>query len=873
MKKTKLLTSLAVSSFIAVSVLLVNGQNVKAATYKDISTGSLINVNSKKDFTIIFNRDVNRNTINGSIKIVNLKDNSNIPFAVNNSSDNKINISLGSNYKNGEEYSIIIDQTIEDKYGIKLDKPYKYSFKTKSSSSSGSSSSSNSNTSKQQSITNATASVEKAENSKIQSDVNSAKTLVNALADNSDKTSLLNRLQAVQNIIDANTTAQQKLSEATTAVENAESSKTQADVDSAKTKVNALADSSDKTSLLNRLQAVQNIIDANTTAQQKLSEATTAVENAESSKTQADVDSAKTKVNALADSSDKTSLLNRLQAVQNIIDANTTAQQKLSEATTAVENAESSKTQADVDSAKTKVNALADSSDKTSLLNRLQAVQNIIDANTTAQQKLSEATTAVENAESSKTQADVDSAKTKVNALADSSDKTSLLNRLQAVQNIIDANTTAQQKLSEATTAVENAESSKTQADVDSAKTKVNALADSSDKTSLLNRLQAVQNIIDANTTAQQKLSEATTAVENAESSKTQADVDSAKTKVNALADSSDKTSLLNRLQAVQNEIDANTTAQQKLSEATTAVENAESSKTQADVDSAKTKVNALADSSDKTSLLNRLQAVQNIIDVANGDIKTPEEFSTAIKNSLKNFDSSLTINIENYSSEQYNLSSIMSEIFKENPDLNFGYKSSHFSGTTSNGIVTATITFSYYDTQSNLINKSNQISSKVTEIVNSVTNATMSDYDKELALHDYLVNNCQYDQRVIDGTIPDNSDNTYNAYGALINGSAVCQGYADAMYRLLKGVGIESMSVSGTATNGVETENHAWNIVKIGGQYYQLDATFDDPSYKDGSNHPTHDYFNVTDDLLAQDHTWDRDSYPVCNSSEYSYK
>jgi transglutaminase/protease-like cytokinesis protein 3 len=696
MKKTKLLTSLAVSSFIAVSVLLVNGQNVKAATYKDISTGSLINVNSKKDFTIIFNRDVNRNTINGSIKIVNLKDNSNIPFAVNNSSDNKINISLGSNYKNGEEYSIIIDQTIEDKYGIKLDKPYKYSFKTKSSSSSGSSSSSNSNTSKQQSITNATASVEKAENSKIQSDVNSAKTLVNALADNSDKTSLLNRLQAVQNIIDANTTAQQKLSEATTAVENAESSKTQADVDSAKTKVNALADSSDKTSLLNRLQAVQNIIDANTTAQQKLSEATTAVENAESSKTQADVDSAKTKVNALADSSDKTSLLNRLQAVQNIIDANTTAQQKLSEATTAVENAESSKTQADVDSAKTKVNALADSSDKTSLLNRLQAVQNIIDANTTAQQKLSEATTAVENAESSKTQADVDSAKTKVNALADSSDK---------------------------------------------------------------------------------------------------------------------------------------------------------------------------------TSLLNRLQAVQNIIDVANGDIKTPEEFSTAIKNSLKNFDSSLTINIENYSSEQYNLSSIMSEIFKENPDLNFGYKSSHFSGTTSNGIVTATITFSYYDTQSNLINKSNQISSKVTEIVNSVTNATMSDYDKELALHDYLVNNCQYDQRVIDGTIPDNSDNTYNAYGALINGSAVCQGYADAMYRLLKGVGIESMSVSGTATNGVETENHAWNIVKIGGQYYQLDATFDDPSYKDGSNHPTHDYFNVTDDLLAQDHTWDRDSYPVCNSSEYSYK
>jgi transglutaminase/protease-like cytokinesis protein 3 len=148
-----------------------------------------------------------------------------------------------------------------------------------------------------------------------------------------------------------------------------------------------------------------------------------------------------------------------------------------------------------------------------------------------------------------------------------------------------------------------------------------------------------------------------------------------------------------------------------------------------------------------------------------------------------------------------------------------------------------------------------------------------MSDYEKELALHDYLVNNCKYDPRVLAGNIPDSSDDTYNAYGALINGTAVCQGYADAMYRLLKAVGIENMMVLGTVSDGVQTVDHAWNIVKIGGQCYQLDSTFDDPSYKDGGSHPTHDYFNVTDDFLSRDHTWDKSKYPVCNSSEYTYK
>lgn len=66
--------------------------------------------------------------------------------------------------------------------------------------------------------------------------------------------------------------------------------------------------------------------------------------------------------------------------------------------------------------------------------------------------------------------------------------------------------------------------------------------------------------------------------------------------------------------------------------------------------------------------------------------------------------------------------------------------------------------------------------------------------------------------------------DIVYTAYSALIEGNAVCQGYAQLMYRMLKDCGIECRLVPGTADNG----DHAWNIAAIDGTYYLLDPTWD---------------------------------------------
>lgn len=112
------------------------------------------------------------------------------------------------------------------------------------------------------------------------------------------------------------------------------------------------------------------------------------------------------------------------------------------------------------------------------------------------------------------------------------------------------------------------------------------------------------------------------------------------------------------------------------------------------------------------------------------------------------------------------------------------------------------------------------------TEVQNakSVITEDMDDLQIAIAIHEYIVLNCEYDkERLADNTIPKES---YSAYGVLVNRIAVCQGYALAYKYLMNEFGIECYIVTS------DTMNHAWNIVAIDGSLYQLDATWDDPTW-----------------------------------------
>ena len=157
-----------------------------------------------------------------------------------------------------------------------------------------------------------------------------------------------------------------------------------------------------------------------------------------------------------------------------------------------------------------------------------------------------------------------------------------------------------------------------------------------------------------------------------------------------------------------------------------------------------------------------------------------------------------------------------------------------------------------------------------------------MTEFQKEVALHDYLVDNCTYSFG------SDKNDNEYRAYGALVEGQAVCNGYAEAMALLLSCADVENRYVVGTVASGSRSvrkqeqegtegtvttnkkENHAWNQVKVNGTWYNLDATWDDPVGE--TPIVSHAYFNLSDELMRRDHTWAEEKYETCPDMSWNY-
>ena len=138
----------------------------------------------------------------------------------------------------------------------------------------------------------------------------------------------------------------------------------------------------------------------------------------------------------------------------------------------------------------------------------------------------------------------------------------------------------------------------------------------------------------------------------------------------------------------------------------------------------------------------------------------------------------------------------------------------------------------------------------KADSIISEVISPGMSNSEKVTALHRYVVENCIFDE--------DADETAYTAYGCLIEGEAVCQGYTGAMNLLLAKCGIYSIGVAGVISE--TDEKHAWNYIKCGGLKY-VDATWDDPTPDRGSNILT-EYLMTDEGKVAKTHSWNKTEY-----------
>lgn len=135
-----------------------------------------------------------------------------------------------------------------------------------------------------------------------------------------------------------------------------------------------------------------------------------------------------------------------------------------------------------------------------------------------------------------------------------------------------------------------------------------------------------------------------------------------------------------------------------------------------------------------------------------------------------------------------------------------------------------------------------------------------MSAFDKEKVAHDYLIKNCVYG-------FPEEEQEAYEAYGVLVSHKAVCDGYAEAFFMLMTCLDIPCDIVVGTADGDL----HAWNQIELDGEWYNIDLTWDD-AVPDMGEYIKHTYFNLTDEVLAESHSWERDFYRSCKASDMNY-
>lgn len=128
--------------------------------------------------------------------------------------------------------------------------------------------------------------------------------------------------------------------------------------------------------------------------------------------------------------------------------------------------------------------------------------------------------------------------------------------------------------------------------------------------------------------------------------------------------------------------------------------------------------------------------------------------------------------------------------------------------------------------------------------------------YSKILYIHDYLTDHTVYDESL---------NSAHSAYGAMISGKAVCEGYARAFGYICAKAGIKTVNVTGKGNNGDgHVVNHMWNRVYIKKQWYDIDLTWDDPTSNLVENQ-SYKYFLPGSAVFEQSHKADTDvlDYP----------
>ena len=166
------------------------------------------------------------------------------------------------------------------------------------------------------------------------------------------------------------------------------------------------------------------------------------------------------------------------------------------------------------------------------------------------------------------------------------------------------------------------------------------------------------------------------------------------------------------------------------------------------------------------------------------------------------------------------------------------------------------TIPSAFYHSDRFEVTGEDLVAARMDEIAALCMEKTYSDFSRAVWLHDWLIEHADYD----------NDYSRYAAEGVILYGSGVCDSYRHAYADLLERVGISA--------SGVVSAHHAWNLVKLGGDWYNVDCTWDDPGTKASDDAESHAFFGLPDYLIQtiRDHQPEIKPRYSCYSYRYNY-
>lgn len=246
-------------------------------------------------------------------------------------------------------------------------------------------------------------------------------------------------------------------------------------------------------------------------------------------------------------------------------------------------------------------------------------------------------------------------------------------------------------------------------------------------------------------------------------------------------------------------------------------------------------------------------------------DIYSAEQLIAAVRNAADNLCNEIAVTIHNFDETTYNI------------DILYNYDyilNGRGTVTGSTAVINYSITYSsnfklrraYSDNSlfAKLNTEEMYAYRQIEKITQDITKGLSTDYEKELAIHDYIIGTYRYYDT-------DNVENIpirgHKAAALVIDGEGVCEAYSELFYLMGKMAGLDVGFATGTL-NGV---SHMWNTIRLDGEYYHVDCTGDDPCPDEEGRH-RYNYFNITTDRLLEDHTFDNTDNISCTAEKYNY-